>query len=205
MNLRQAYKLWAFNPQNRELSIKYNEAVQKILMPKLSETELSDITENKVRDIFAHSDALPEDKTKAASMLVSVLTWGHDNKYNKSPKFDYTIASAEPKVDEKLLWQLDPNTFEVVNIYSGISDAQKRTHIGNITRAVNNRSLAGGYFWCFSGGREDVINSASKRKRPVKQASEKPHLRDISNDDLLDEIKRRGWKGTLEITIKVNL
>ena len=73
MTLKQAFTMWAFAPRNTVLAAKSRDAVQRVLMKKYNETDLSEFTEPFSQRIFVQSSETQEMKVKAASILVHLL------------------------------------------------------------------------------------------------------------------------------------
>lgn len=100
MTLKQAFKEWSVAPRNMALANRYRVAVNSVLMKRYAETELCMIGEEFARNIFACSDVAQELKTRAASILVSLLQWGGDHGHCGRPTFDFTIAIRQ-EADDK--------------------------------------------------------------------------------------------------------
>ena len=96
MTLKQAFTMWACAPRNTVLAAKSRDAVQRVLMKKYNETDLTEFTEPFSQRIFAQSSETQEMKVKAASILVYLLQWGADHGHCERPNFSYEIASATP-------------------------------------------------------------------------------------------------------------
>lgn len=146
-----------------------------------------------------------EDKARAASVMVHVLTFAHQEQPQECPmpRFDYgaLLKDAEterkvlkieqklpenvqklPKVEQKLpdmeqrkqtrvtpkkpyqgerdtlgrsknrakrkVAQIDPSTLEVVKVWDSMGAAEKELGIRNVTRAIDKKRIAGGFYWC---------------------------------------------------------
>ena len=122
--------------------------------------------------------------------------------------------SGRPKVP---VLQLHPETLKVVARYDSMSDAVQAfpNSKGNLSRAIKVRGMTSGFYWClegdeknFSPGRRRKI--IKKEKTPVKEKLAKVHeaiqdvlekpkqsLSDFTVEQLRDELKERGWYGTL--------
>lgn len=146
-----------------------------------------------------------EDKVRAASVMVHVLTFAHQEQPQgcPMPRFDYgaLLKDAEterkvlkierklpenvqklPKVEQKLpdmeqrkqtrvtpkipyqgerdtlgrsknrakrkVAQIDPSTLKVVRVWDSMGAAENGLGIRNITRAIDKKRMAGGFYWC---------------------------------------------------------
>lgn len=146
-----------------------------------------------------------EDKARAASVMVHVLTFAHQEQPQECPmpRFDYgaLLKDAEterkvlkierklpenvqklPKVEQKLpdmeqrkqtrvtpkkpyqgerdtlgrsknrakrkVAQIVPSTLEVVKVWDSMGAAEKELGIRNVTRAIDKKRIAGGFYWC---------------------------------------------------------
>ena len=123
--------------------------------------------------------------------------------------------------------QIDKHTLKPVKVWQSINDVYKELGIRNIHRAIERKGLAGGYFWCAEGDEKNFKpNSASiiqeaaekKKKEKVKTVNSKPveqekpvemvvpkDITTFSDDELISEMKRRGWKGSIQIVLNVEL
>ena len=146
-----------------------------------------------------------EDKARAASVMVHVLTFAHQEQPQECPMpmFDYgaLLKDAEterkvlkierklpenvqklPKVEQKLpdmeqrkqtrvtpkipyqgerdtlgrsknrakrkVAQIDPSTLKIVRVWESMGAAEHVLGIKNISRAIDKKRLAGGFYWC---------------------------------------------------------
>lgn len=123
--------------------------------------------------------------------------------------------------------RIDPETMLLAGLYESISKAHKETGIRNITRAIQNRTLAGGYYWCLEenkstfqpadkkgAGRPSTTKAEKKPKvkpktkgpmeqfaeeyeQPVSETFTPEPLSTYSDDELMTELDRRGFEGEL--------
>lgn len=199
MTLKQAFTSWSLVPENIVFSAKSRDAVNRVLMKKWGTSDLSEITSEVAFDIFAGSTEPPELRAKAASILVQVLEWGHQNGYCDAPSFTYSIGNAvmhqedakedakeneQPQEDmkeqkrktrvrqSKPVVQMQSDTMDIVQVWPSVSQAEKMLAIRNIGRAIENKRMAGGYFWCFQEDAADFHPTPLKIK-PRKAAVQK--------------------------------
>lgn len=220
MTLKEAFNIWKNNPDNLTLANKNRDAVQRVLMKKWGNVAIQDVTVSKAEAMFSSSSELQEVKSKAASILVHLLRWGHSKGYCEDPSFDFSIANNDQPTDTiedvaepakrtfgrkpEPVAQLLPDTLELVKIYPSVNEAKMQTGVCNIARAVANRGLAGGYFWCAPG---DVatFEPSSRRKSGGKDDAGRERdtsavtalLAELTDEELWKELERRGWEGEL--------
>lgn len=121
-----------------------------------------------------------------------------------------TKTNMKSSTKPKSVQQLDPTSGKVICTYNSISEAQSKIGVKNIYRAIENGTMAGGYKW-------KVIDETAARQphphpSPKGEGSSHPldirhqtSLADLSDQELIDEMKRRGWKGNVEIVVRVTL
>ena len=140
------------------------------------------------------------------------------------------VAAPEPaprKTTGKQVVQLDAKTLAVVKTWPSAHAVRKELGIQNVQRAIDRHGLAGGCFWCQPGDEANFhpmdgrFNNGAKPKRlppmaraaapkPVPAAEpyvapENPALSAATDEQLLAEIRRRGWRGRVIITRAVDL
>ena len=102
--------------------------------------------------------------------------------------------------------QIDTNTLQPIKLWKSASEVQRVLGIKNIKRAIERKGVAGGYHWCYAGEEEHFKPSEiQKEGRVLRQ--EKPvetvrttdvTLTMYSDQQLADELARRGFKGVME-------
>ena len=118
------------------------------------------------------------------------------------------MAEGKPKGGRqaKKVCALDPETFQVVKTYDKITDACIKNGVKNIHKAIKGHYKAAGLYWAYP---EDVEGFEPKTYSVPEEMKQKLNkqldITQISDDDLIKEIRRRGWTGELSITKKVNL
>ena len=263
MTLKQAFTMWACAPRNTVLAAKSRDAVQRVLMKKYNETDLSEFTEPFSQRIFAQSSETQEMKVKAASILVYLLQWGADHGHCERPNFSYEIASATPvtepeppqvtvkpealaKRQEELaqrenqeqkeeqpmeehkktrgkqpipVAQIDPETLALVKVWPSRCEAERGTGACNIDRAIAKKRMAGGFFWCMPDDAEGFKPNPLSNRAPKSADTPKPKpspkpkvevpvkndITQFSDQEIIAEMKRRGWKGNVTMTISIDL
>jgi len=115
--------------------------------------------------------------------------------------------------------QIDPETLALVKVWPSRCEAERGTGACNIDRAIAKKRMAGGFFWCMPDDAEGfkpnpLSNRAPKsadtpRPKPSpKPKVEVPVKNDItqfSDQEIIEEMKRRGWKGNVTMTISIDL
>ena len=127
-------------------------------------------------------------------------------------------TKTSPIKKSKRICQLDPETLKVVMIFESTNKAQKEFGITNINRSAKRRTLNGGYYWCYPGEENEVKPKEIQQKKtgPVAQKPKllkvKPEvivkhktLGDYTNEELVAEIRRRGWTGKFKMITEIEL
>lgn len=141
---------------------------------------------------------------------------------NDKPKEETNMENKEQSAAKKVV-QIDAKSLEPIKIWDSACQVKREIGVGNIKRAIDNRSLSGGFFWCYAGsekdfkpaekkrnGRPSAPNSSAAKPKPVvnhpaNAVTEKADITAFTDDELVAEIKRRGWKGTLSMTVNIDL
>lgn len=235
MLLRIAFKTWSQIPDNMNLAKNCRGLVDRILLKKYGDIELEYFNEEFARKIFDKSTEITEYKVKVASILTHVLEWGSTQNYCSKPLYDYHVAlpktppTPEEAVRKTFIRQLAEDTLRVVAEWESIPKIESELHIKNVGRAIKNKSLAGGFYWQLASDDNPFVPKIRKRKvkstkvKKVESTSSKDStpgsdeavlsperltkidLSKVSNADLLDEMRRRGWKGNVSFTTNVEL
>ena len=183
MTLKQAYTLWSNTPKNITLATKNRQVVQNVLIKLHGEVDVKDLTEERVRDIFAKSTASWDDRVKAAGILVYILNQCAEKGSCPAPTFDYTIASV--KENER------PAPPEAAPEKKRVGRPARKTAIPSPTPAPDP-------------GPEPNA-SAEESPSPAPASAPEKTICDYTDDDLIDEMRRRGWQGDVVITRRVSL
>lgn len=139
--------------------------------------------------------------------------------------------------------QLDPHTYEPLKTFENAAKAGREVGSKNVLRAIQRRTMCGGYFWVLPGGEKDfkpsMLSTPAKHshtkltqkelllqhadldigtaelEQEIEQQREElcqmaedyraDFLAQFTNDDLLNEIRRRDWKGNVIIPINFEL
>ena len=150
---------------------------------------------------------------------------------NDKPKEETDMEQKKPRGKQpKPVAQIDPKTMEVVKVWPSRCAAESGLKAHNLDRVIASMGISAGFHWC-DASEADTFAERLKAKdggkaqtpkkptpKPKSEAKPKPSVatpernaepvKDItifSNDELIAEIKRRGWKGNLTMTINVEL
>lgn len=206
MTLKEAYEQWGKLKERQTLYIKTRNAFMQVWKKLDFSIPCKEVTLAVLREALAkHGPVCAEDKARAASVMVHVLTFAHQEQPQECPmpRFDYgaLLKDAEterkvlkierklpenvqklPKVEQKLpdmeqrkqtrvtpkkpyqgerdtlgrsknrakrkVAQIDPSTLEVVKVWDSMGAAEKELGIRNVTRAIDKKRIAGGFYWC---------------------------------------------------------
>ena len=206
MTLKEAYEKWGKQKQRQTLYIKTRNAFMQVWKKLDFSIPCKEVTLAVLREALAkRGPVYAEDKARAASVMVHVLTFAHQEQPQECPmpRFDYgaLLKDAEterkvlkierklpeniqklPKVEQKLpdmeqrkqtrvtpkkpyqgerdtlgrsknrakrkVAQIDPSTLKVVKVWDSMGAAENGLGIRNITRAIDKKRIAGGFYWC---------------------------------------------------------
>lgn len=130
--------------------------------------------------------------------------------------------------------QIDTETLQVLKVWDSINEVDLQLGIRNISRAISRKQTAGGYYWQYDDDtepfalkkrktrrREDeriVVSQQSERveeelKRLATSEEDEPEncrpsdtsLMQATNEEIIAEIRRRGWRGKISFTVSVEL
>lgn len=136
-----------------------------------------------------------------------------------------TEEDMEPKKTRgkqpKPVAQLDAKTLQVIKVWPSRSEAERELGACNLDRAIIRKRLAAGFFWCSPEDAEGFAPNPKSNLSPKAEPRLKPKpspamknepttvdnnairnaarkaLEVFSDDELLDELDRRGWQGEL--------
>lgn len=206
MTLKEAYEQWGKLKERQTLYIKTRNAFMQVWKKLDFSIPCKEVTLAVLREALTkRGPVYAEDKARAASVMVHVLTFAHQEQPQECPmpRFDYgaLLKDAEterkvlkierklpenvqklPKVEQKLpnmeqrkqtrvtpkkpyqgerdtlgrsknrakrkVAQIDPSTLEVVKVWDSMGAAEKELGIRNVTRAIDKKRIAGGFYWC---------------------------------------------------------
>jgi hypothetical protein len=206
MTLKEAYEQWGKLKERQTLYIKTRNAFMQVWKKLDFSIPCKEVTLAVLREALEkRGPVYAEDKARAASVMVHVLTFAHQEQPQECPmpRFDYgaLLKDAEterkvlkierklpenvqklPKVEQKLpdmeqrkqtrvtpkkpyqgerdtlgrsknrakrkVAQIDPSTLEVVKVWDSMGAAEKELGIRNVTRAIDKKRIAGGFYWC---------------------------------------------------------
>lgn len=214
MTLREAYDKWGQQKGVETFCAKTRSVFQRTWKLLNWDTPCKQLTLTVLTDAARRSKVFRNDAIKAASVMVHVLNYAHQQEPKEQPKpnFSYSDIMEEshedpvkkaknavtaekpveqkkdkieqklPKSDRKVLKseqklpkitqkfpdmktekdtlgrsknrkkrrvaQIDPKTLQVVKVWDSMGQAESTLKIRNVTRAIEKRRCAGGFFWC---------------------------------------------------------
>lgn len=136
-----------------------------------------------------------------------------------------TEEDMEPKKTRgkqpKPVAQLDAKTLQVIKVWPSRSEAERELGACNLDRAIIRKRMAAGFFWCSPEDADSFTPNPKSNLSPKPEPRLKPKpspamknepttvdenavrnaarkaLEVFSDDELLDELDRRGWQGEL--------
>ena len=216
MTLKEAYEQWGKLKERQTLYIRTRNAFMQVWKKLDFSIPCKEVTLAVLREALAkRGPVYAEDKARAASVMVHVLTFAHQEQPQECPMpmFDYgallkdaetmplpaekeqkerkalKLERKEPKLERKVLKseqntpdmeqrkqtrvtpkkpyqgerdtlgrsknrakrkvaQIDPSTLKVVRVWESMGAAEHGLGIKNISRAIDKKRLAGGFYWC---------------------------------------------------------
>lgn len=216
MTLKEAYEQWGNLKERQTLYIKTRNAFMQVWKKLDFSIPCKEVTLAVLREALAkRGPVYAEDKVRAASVMVHVLTFAHQEQPQECPMpmFDYgallkdaetmplpaekeqkerkalKLEQKKPKLERKVLKseqntpdmeqrkqtrvtpkipyqgerdtlgrsknrakrkvaQIDPSTLKIVRVWESMGAAEHVLGIKNISRAIDKKRLAGGFYWC---------------------------------------------------------
>ena len=216
MTLKEAYEQWGNLKERQTLYIKTRNAFMQVWKKLDYSIPCKEVTLAVLREALAkRGPVYAEDKVRAASVMVHVLTFAHQEQPQECPMpmFDYgallkdaetmplpaekeqkerkalKLEQKKPKLERKVLKseqntpdmeqrkqtrvtpkipyqgerdtlgrsknrakrkvaQIDPSTLKIVRVWESMGAAEHVLGIKNISRAIDKKRLAGGFYWC---------------------------------------------------------
>lgn len=144
---------------------------------------------------------------------------------NQACKKEAKVKKAKVRkhpVQKRRILQVDTKTGLTVATFGSVSEATSKTGIHNIYRCLKSDRTAGGYAWreMDAAAVENLLKSATfemkedEKDQPQQHCVEQPSeetankalpICAYSDLELVDEIRRRGWKGTVRFTYSIEL
>ena len=136
-------------------------------------------------------------------------------------KEEQTMTEKKPRGKQPIpVAQIDPETLKLVKVWPSRCEAERGTGACNIDRAIAKKRMAGGFFWCMPDDAEgfkpnplsnrapksaDTPNPKIHLRKPKVEVPVKNDITQFSDQEIIDEIKRRGWQGNITMTINITL
>lgn len=169
--------------------------------------DASDIEENKqqVQETPVQQQEVPTDDAEDDTDPLKDVDFSDNT--DDTDQNDENMKKNHDKTAQAVV-QLDPETLKPVKTWQSANQAKVALNCSNIKRAITNHSKSGGFYWCFPGEEESFKPTTSRQdseKKPLTVAKqpEKASLADFSDEELIAEMRRRGWQGDVKIiTVK---
>ena len=94
ITLRQAWDMWRMLPENMQWATKSRRVFSDLVLNMHGNKLLTDFGKKMTQNILFETDDI-DSRTKAASLLVDILTWGSKEGYCRKPMFDETVAESK--------------------------------------------------------------------------------------------------------------
>ena len=91
ITLKQAWDMWRMLPENMQWATKSRRVFNDLVLNMHGNKLLTDFGKKMTQNILFETDDI-DSRTKAASLLVDILTWGSKNGYCRKPMFDETVS-----------------------------------------------------------------------------------------------------------------
>jgi len=185
-------------------------------MPKFTSFELINRANEIQQELYLSGNSAATEVAPSEEPHEEAANKTEQEEVANKPEQEWEEAANKPPRNTKTrtVVQLSPDPLQPIAVFGSISEAEKATGIRNIYRAVANYSMAGGFFWCMAGDEEAVAQKAviPRGGRPSAKKPKKEDPREhqapvippepflISDEDLIDELRRRGYTGELNIT-----
>ena len=107
--------------------------------------------------------------------------------------------------------QIDPESLQVIKTFDSISAASRAVAVKDISKGMTSLQKSGGYYWAYAEQADETLEqlrqkqAAAREPKPkkarrttVKPSAAQQALAVFTDDELLDELDRRGWSGELQ-------
>lgn len=140
---------------------------------------------------------------------------------NDKPKEDMKDKKLRGRQPRKVC-KIDPDTLKVLEVYDSISEACSKNGVKKLDGALRKNQRCHGFYWCYAEYAKDfkpatqhptgdVKKKAATKPTPkpnhkkVEEAIQqlqldyapKPDIANLTDEELRDELVRRGWRGAL--------
>lgn len=224
MTLKQAYENWAGDNENKILATKSLSATKKCFLEKYGNTPLKEVTRDFALNIFATCKEMKELRVKAAAVFAFVDEldgW-------KPAQAKVTNDGKErggSRVSQEVLYVDASHPSEYVR-YQSVYQAEKDLHVRNIAKKTDNMVIVSSHYFMTPDYYEKFMERYSQEHRtdiPLKtdEAPEEKNIllpeseqmqdlpeevfsiETVTDGDLIDELRRRGWTGDVYVHVKL--
>ena len=133
------------------LTFAHQEQPQECPMPRFDYGALLKDAETE-RKVLKIERKLPENVQKLPKVEQKLPDMEQRKQTRVTPKKPYqgerdTLGRSKNRAKRKVA-QIDPSTLEVVKVWDSMGAAEKELGIRNVTRAIDKKRIAGGFYWC---------------------------------------------------------
>lgn len=144
-------KARAANVMVHVLTFAHQEQPQECPMPRFDYGALLKDAETE-RKVLKIERKLPENVQKLPKVEQKLPDMEQRKQTRVTPKKPYqgerdTLGRSKNRAKRKVA-QIDPSTLEVVKVWDSMGAAEKELGIRNVTRAIDKKRIAGGFYWC---------------------------------------------------------
>ena len=167
MTIKEAWEKWSSKPEIAPFASKNRLAFMTVFKAFLDK-DISDFDTDICRKILDESIATREYKVKAASTLIKLLWFGFDHNLCKAVQFELIDVlppekPAELETYKKIharaigkkggrpwekICKINPTTFEVVDTYDSITEAQQQMGGIDLHKAIYKGYKCHDFYWC---------------------------------------------------------
>ena len=206
MTIKEAWEKWSSRPEVAPFASKNRLAFMTVFKAFLDK-DISDFDTDLCRKILDESIATREYKVKAASTLIKLLWFGFDHNLCKAVQFELIDVLPPEKLSEletikkiharaigkkggrpgEKVCKIDPTTFEVVDTYDSIAEAQRQNDGVFLDRALSKGYKANGFYWSRKPLVDSFIEQLKLKSFGLKPKKADPEERKKRSDQIKAE------------------
>lgn len=175
--LKKAFEEWADDAQFKVLASKSRTITERIFLKKYGSRDINEFDATLVKKILSESKEGKDVKIKATAALVHTLEFCAEKGECKQPAYTYSIVTdvtdvksddsqavaKKPTPEAKPVIQLDADTLKPVKQWPSANSVKTELGISNVQRGIQNRSICGGFYWCYPGDEKDFKPAVRKQ------------------------------------------
>jgi hypothetical protein len=113
--------------------------------------------------------------------------------------------------------KLDPKTLQVLATYDSVKEAAEAGGLKKLCGPLSKHHKGNGFYWCYAeeveafkpapppGRAKTALKTAKQKFEEAITQTIQDMLAKLSDDDLLTELRKRGWHGDISKTITATL